>query len=40
MMSQVAPDDFRREKWIDALGIHGSLRRYFSPNQYTNEKSI
>jgi hypothetical protein len=40
MMSQVTPDDFRREKWIDALGIHGSLRDLFSPDQYTEQKSI
>jgi hypothetical protein len=26
IMSQVTPDNFRREKWIDALGIHGSIR--------------
>ena len=29
MMSQVTPDDFRREKWTDGLGIHGSLRDLF-----------
>jgi hypothetical protein len=40
IMSQVPPDDFRREKWIDALGIHGSLRDLFSPDQYTEQKSI
>jgi hypothetical protein len=29
IMSQVTPDDFRREKWIDGLSIHGSLRDLF-----------
>jgi hypothetical protein len=29
MMSQVTLDDFCSEKWIDASGIHGSLRVLF-----------
>jgi hypothetical protein len=29
IMSQIAPDDFRREKWTNGLSIHGSLRGYF-----------
>ena|SRR5271155_1210240 len=29
MMSQVAPDDFRSENWIDALIVHDSLRGIF-----------
>src|SRR5947209_163285 len=30
MMSNITPDNFRREKWIDALGVHGSLLNLFS----------
>ena len=40
IMSQVAPDDFCREKRIDALGIHGSLRDLFSIIEYTKSETV
>jgi hypothetical protein len=40
-MSQVTPDDFRREKWIDGLSIHGSLRDlFFTASIYEMEKFL
>ena len=41
IMSQVTPDDFRREKWIDGLSIHGSLRDlFFTASIYEMEKFL
>jgi hypothetical protein len=41
MMSQVTPDDFRREKWTDGLSIHGSLRDlFFAGSIYEAEKHL
>jgi len=41
MMSQVTPDDFRREKRIDAFGVHGSLRDlFFTASIYATEKRL
>jgi hypothetical protein len=41
IMSQVTPDDFRREKWIDRLSIHGSLRDlFFTVSIYKTEERL
>jgi hypothetical protein len=41
MMSQVTPDDFRREKWTDGLSIHGGLRDlFFIASIYATEKHL
>ena len=41
MMSQVTPDDFRREKRIDGLRIHGSLQDlFFTASIYEMEKHL
>src|SRR5271168_4634581 len=41
MMSQITPDDFRGENWIDALTIHGSLRDlFFDRSIYEAEKHL
>jgi hypothetical protein len=41
MMSQITPDDFRREKRIDGLRIHGSLQDlFFTASIYEMEKRL
>src|ERR1700730_16204054 len=41
MISQVTPDDFRREKRIDGLRIHGSLQDlFFTASIYEMEKRL
>jgi hypothetical protein len=40
MMSQITPDDFRGEKWIDALTFHGSLRDSFLPDHNRRSRKV
>jgi hypothetical protein len=40
MTSEITPDDFRRQEWIQTFGIHGSLEHIFALVDMGKSKNV
>jgi hypothetical protein len=40
MMSEIIPDDFRREKWVNGLSVHAVSKQYISVSITTKRKTV